>query len=56
VTDWSWNFGDGTTSVERSPKKTYGKAGTYTVKQFAQTIKCDGKTAWVSYTAKVTVK
>lgn len=56
VTDWSWNFGDGTTSVERNPTKTYGKAGTYTVKQFAQTIKCDGKTAWVSYTAKVTVK
>jgi len=56
VTDWSWNFGDGTTSVERNPTKTYGKKGTYTVKQYAQTIKCDGKTAWVSYTAKVTVK
>jgi hypothetical protein len=56
VTDWSWTFGDGTTSVERNPTKTYGKKGTYTVKQFAQTIKCDGKTAWVSYTAKVTVK
>lgn len=56
VTDWSWTFGDGTTSVERNPKKTYSKAGTYTVKQYAQTIKCDGKTAWVSYTASVTVK
>jgi hypothetical protein len=56
VTDWSWNFGDGKTSVERNPLHTYSKAGTYTVKQYVQTIKCDGKTAWVSYTRTVTVK
>jgi PKD repeat protein len=28
---WAWNFGDGTTSTERNPVKTYAQAGTYTV-------------------------
>ncbi|HIH27137.1 MAG TPA: PKD domain-containing protein [Methanoregulaceae archaeon] len=56
VTDWSWNFGDGTTSVQRNPEHQYRKKGTYTVKQYAQTIKCDGKRVWVSSTTKVTVK
>lgn len=28
---YSWNFGDGTTSTEQSPTKTYTTAGTYTV-------------------------
>jgi serine protease len=27
-----WDFGDGTTSTQTSPSKTYGAAGTYTVK------------------------
>ncbi|MDS4028186.1 MAG: LamG-like jellyroll fold domain-containing protein [Candidatus Contendobacter sp.] len=31
VTAWSWNFGDGTTSTDRNPSKTYTKAGNYTV-------------------------
>jgi len=56
VTDWSWNFGDGTISVQRNPEHQYNKKGTYTVKQYAQTIKCDGKRVWVSSTTKVTVK
>jgi PKD repeat protein len=30
-TAWSWNFGDGTTSTERNPSKTYSTAGSYTV-------------------------
>ena len=29
---WLWNFGDGTTSTDQSPKHTYAKTGTYTVK------------------------
>ncbi len=28
---WYWNFGDGNTSTEQSPKHTYSKSGTYTV-------------------------
>lgn len=31
VASWSWDFGDGTTSTERNPSKTYTTAGTYTV-------------------------
>lgn len=30
-TEWSWNFGDGTTSTARNPAHTYNSAGTYTV-------------------------
>jgi len=28
---WSWNFGDGSTSTEKSPAHTFNSAGTYTV-------------------------
>jgi uncharacterized protein (TIGR02145 family) len=31
-TSWAWDFGDGTTSTQRNPSKTYQNAGTYTVK------------------------
>lgn len=31
ITGYSWNFGDGTTSTQASPMKTYASAGTYTV-------------------------
>ncbi len=30
-TAWSWNFGDGRTSIAQSPSHTYSTAGTYTV-------------------------
>jgi C1A family cysteine protease len=30
-TTWLWDFGDGTTSIEKSPIHTYSKAGNYTV-------------------------
>ena len=30
-TAWSWNFGDGSTSIQRSPAKTYTAQGVYTV-------------------------
>lgn len=30
-TAWLWNFGDGTTSTERHPSKTYSAPGSYTV-------------------------
>lgn len=31
VTTWRWDFGDGTTSIDRNPTKTYAAPGTYTV-------------------------
>ncbi len=31
VTDWAWDFGDGTTSTEEEPSHTYEEAGTYLV-------------------------
>jgi PKD repeat protein len=31
ATLWSWNFGDGRTSIAQSPSHTYSTAGTYTV-------------------------
>ena len=31
ITEYSWDFGDGTTSTEENPVKTYTSAGTYTV-------------------------
>ncbi len=30
-TSWSWNFGDGNTSVQQNPVHTYAASGTYTV-------------------------
>ena len=31
ITSWSWDFGDSSTSIERHPRHTYIKPGTYTV-------------------------
>lgn len=31
VTQWLWDFGDGTTSTEKNPSKTYQAAGSYTI-------------------------
>jgi subtilisin family serine protease len=31
VTDWSWDFGDGSTSTEQNPTHTYNDSRTYTV-------------------------
>ncbi len=31
ITSWRWDFGDGSTSLERNPKHTYLKEGTYQV-------------------------
>ena len=32
VTDWAWDFGDGTTSTEQNPLHTYVANGKFTVK------------------------
>ena len=31
ITEWKWNFGDGTTSTEQHPIHSYSKAGKYVV-------------------------
>ena len=31
LTQWRWNFGDGTSSTEQSPSHTYPAPGTYSV-------------------------
>jgi PKD repeat protein len=31
ITSWSWDFGDGATSMQQSPSHTYGSPGTYSV-------------------------
>lgn len=47
--EWSWNFGDGSSSTSKSPSKVYKKPGTYTV-----TLKVDDK-ARRTYSTSVTV-
>lgn len=37
ITNWSWNFGDGTTSTSQNPTKVYGTAGTFSVKLIVTT-------------------
>ena len=32
ISSWSWEFGDGTSSTERDPARTYSRKGTFTVK------------------------
>ena len=31
ITNWSWDFGDGNSSIEQNPVHTYTEAGTYNV-------------------------
>lgn len=50
ITSWSWTFGDGGTSAERNPSRTYATAGTYGV---TLTITYDGGTD--QHTTPVTV-
>jgi PKD repeat protein len=37
-TDWSWDFGDGTTSTAQNPSHTYSGPGTYTVSLTASNL------------------
>ena len=51
VTQWLWNFGDGSTATVPSPSHTFTKAGTYTVSLALTTDKACGDT----YTKTITV-
>ena len=50
-TGWQWNFGDGSTSVQRNPVKLYGNPGTYTV---TLTVSNGTSTSTVSHSIAVT--
>ena len=49
ASSYSWNFGDGTTSIETSPNKQYASAGSYTVTLTA-TNSCGSDTATTTIT------
>jgi C1A family cysteine protease len=51
-TSWSWDFGDGTTSTEKSPIHTYTKAGTFTVNL---TVKNNGGEDFTTKESYITV-
>lgn len=51
ITSWSWNFGDGESSGERSPWHAYLRPGTYTV----ELVVTDNKNWTGAATASVTV-
>ncbi|MEL7422407.1 MAG: PKD domain-containing protein [Bacteroidota bacterium] len=41
-TSWSWDFGDGTTSMEQNPEHTYAASGTYTITlEACNSLGCD---------------
>ncbi len=45
ITSWHWNFGDGSTSTDQNPTRTYSAAGTFTVKMAYNTnIGCPSDT------------
>lgn len=50
ATSYSWNFGDGSTSVEENPTHTFYTAGTYSV---VLTAKGKGGTTTISHTVTV---
>ena len=51
-TSWLWDFGDGTTSTDKSPAHTYSTAGTFTVNL---TVKNNGGDDFTTKEAYVTV-
>ena len=53
LTGYEWDFGDGTTSVEREPLKTYSRAGIYTVS--LEVTDEDGSKAVQTKTSYITV-
>ncbi|RJE74831.1 PKD domain-containing protein [Reichenbachiella sp. MSK19-1] len=45
ITDWLWDFGDGTTSTDKNPSHSYASTGTYQVSLTLTTeLGCDGTT------------
>lgn len=48
-TQWNWNFGDGTRSIQQHPEKTYSSAGQYTVALYAKNLQSSGYLAKRSY-------
>jgi PKD repeat protein len=44
ATQWSWNFGDGTTSLEQNPPYTFSESGTYTAELTVANEYCSNST------------
>ncbi len=55
VSEWRWDFGDGTTSTERNPSHLYGSAGTFTV-NLTVTEESTGEMFTASKPAYITVR
>ncbi|RAK63443.1 GEVED domain-containing protein [Hymenobacter edaphi] len=57
-TSWLWDFGDGTTSTQQSPRKCYTTAGTYTVTLTATNTtgsNTSTRTGYITYNSQVPV-
>ncbi|MES1218693.1 MAG: PKD domain-containing protein, partial [Bacteroidota bacterium] len=54
IKNFSWNFGDGTTSTDKEPQHTFNQPGTFTVKLSYTTI--NGCTGTVLYDNPITVQ
>jgi gliding motility-associated-like protein len=44
ATEWSWNFGDGTNSLEQNPQYTFSESGTYTAELTVANEYCSNST------------
>ena len=56
ITAWSWNFGDGTSSVEKNPVHMYSKIGKYTVSLTASNSAGSNKLTRSSYITVTALK
>jgi gliding motility-associated-like protein len=45
ATEWSWNFGDGTISLDQSPQYTFSESGTYTAELTVANEYCSNTTS-----------
>lgn len=56
ITSWLWEFGDGTTSTQQHPTKTYSQTGTFNVKLTINTAGgCSDKTSQNVTTCQLTI-
>lgn len=46
ISSWNWNFGDGSSAIGPTPKKTFVNSGTYPV-NLTVTTACGAKNSWI---------
>lgn len=50
LTTWEWSFGDGTTSTQQNPRKTYNQTGFYTIGlRVVSSTGCEASRTWVRH-------